>query len=168
MDWGGALSGIGDFFKSSGGGALIGGGMGLLGNYMSSSAQSKAGEAQYDAWLKWADMFKPSDEEKMAMRARGAKRIRSTHSANRKAISQNMASRGLGGGQLGTGLADDTRAMDSELGDLDTSIEIAGFGQAPSSAPPAQLGTGTYMMGNTGEMAQYLGGLQMANSLFGR
>ena len=164
MDWGG----IGDFLSSSGGGSIVGSGIGLLGNWMSSKAKADASEAGYDAWLKWADMFKPSEEEKMAMRERGAKRIRQTHAQNRKALSSNMASRGVGGGQLATGLADDTRALSSDLGELDTSIEIAGFGQAPGSPPPTQLGTGSYMLGGAGDMAQYLGGLTMANSLFGK
>lgn len=156
MDWGSII------------GSAISGAASLAGAALTSKAQSDANKASSDSWEKWAQMFKPTEEEKAAMRARAGERIKKDYLASNRALGQSLAARGLGGGMLAGGLGQNTREMNSLLGAMETDVELFGFGKAPSTPPPSQLGTSTYFAQNVGNTAQYLGGLTLANSLFGQ
>lgn len=161
-------------------GASIGG---TLGGALSSSAgqaaqnkaQAKAAQTQYDVgvenWEKYAEMMKLSPEEEQALIAKGKQRLSQNLLASKKKLSENLASKNLGGGMLATGLADTTRGYDTAVGNLTADVLLADTGkvppfQMPGYNVPAQLGTSDYFSSEIGNLAQQLGGMGMVQSMF--
>jgi len=136
--------------------------------------QNKQQQANYEKYLK---LLKPPQSEKNAMYASGAKKIRADASSSGKRLTENLASRGLGGGQTATGLADNARTMQSNLGDLRSQVELFGAGKSPGSmfqTTPYQavmqpvtenLGTTDYFTSNLGNLLQYGSGVGLSSLL---
>ena len=157
------------------------GGANLLGNYLGSNSRAKQSENLADAqarqaqqaadnYKKWLQLLKPTESQKEGYRAAGGKRTWQDYDSTNRAITNNLASRNLGGGQLATGLADNKRAVFSKLGDLETAVEQYGVGSTPSSpapttATPTSLGTSDYFTSNLGNTLQYGSGLGLSSLL---
>lgn len=177
-------------------------GGGLLGNYLTSRGQAdqssnhasqqqqvyqdyvkqlkeyndEYNKQQQENYEKVLKLMKPTQSEKKAMYASVAKQIRADASSSGKRLTENLASRGLGGGQTATGLADNARTMQSNLGDLRSQVELFGAGKSPGMlnysgkqavmAPVTEsLGTTDYFTSNLGNMLQYGSGVGLSSLL---
>jgi hypothetical protein len=148
-------------------GLAIGGAASLGGSLMSSMTQSNAASQASSNYQSWLNMMKPTPAQQQAYREQGTSYIDADFLGSNKQLTSNLASRGLGGGQLASGLSDNTRAKEQALGNLDTQVTLIGAGVAPSTPPPVAMNTGSYFMGNLGNMSQYMGGMGLANSFMG-
>jgi hypothetical protein len=140
---------------------------GALGGALSSSvAQKTQSEAAAENWDKYAEMMKITPEEETLLINKGKARLSQNYLASNKQLSSTLAGRGLGGGMLATGLADNKRSYDTLVGDLESDVLLKNAGVVPSTMPPVQLGTGDYFAGEMGNMAQQLGGMGAIQSMF--
>jgi hypothetical protein len=162
----GAVAGgaLGSTVGLTGLGASLGGSLG--GAMSSSSAQSAQSEAAAKNWDKYAEMMKITPEEETALINKGKARLSQNYLASNKQLSNTLAGHGLGGGTLATGLADNKRAYDTLVGDLESDVLLKNAGVVPSTMPPVQLGTGDYFAGEMGNMATQLGGMGVIKSMF--
>jgi len=147
---------------------IIGGGASLLGGLLGSDAKDEADDQAAANYEKWAASMKPTEEEKAAMRERGMAKIDSEFNSSNRALSRTLASRGLGGGVLSKGFADNTRDKEKALGNLESTIELIGFGNYPSSPAPVNLDSSDYFTSSLGNSLSYLGGNALSGLFSGK
>lgn len=143
--------------------AVIPAALSVAGGVMGAIGSDSKDDAASASWDKWAAMQKPTAAEKEAMRKRGMMKIDKDFLGANKQLSNTLAAKGLGGGMLGAGLADNTRAKEAAYGDLETQVELFGAGKAPSTPPPTNLDTGDYFLSNLGNMSSFMGGMGMSS-----
>jgi hypothetical protein len=137
----------------------------LGGSYLSSNAQANQGKEAAQNWQQWASMLKPTPEEKKLMRERTLNRINEDFLSAGRSARNRLASRGLGGGQLGLLETNLTRGEEAAKAGAERDIELWGAGVAPPSPQPTTPSTGQLMMGSAGDIAQTLAGLSLADKV---
>lgn len=147
---------------------IIGGGASLLGGLFGSDAKDEADDQAAANYAKWAASMKPTEEEKAAMRERGMAKIDNEFINSNNQLKRTLASRGLGGGVLSSGFADNTRDKEKALGNLESTIELIGFGNYPSYPAPVNLDSSDYFMSSLGNNLSYMGGMGLSGLLSGR
>lgn len=169
MGFGGAIGkalGGGGGFGNWGSMLGIGGGF-LGGSLLSSMGQSGAMKDQAGAWDKAYEAMKLSPEEKKALRERAMQRINMDYLAAKRGARKQLASRGLGGGALAGMESDFAKEEAAAKAGVESAVELADVGKIPGFAPTMPTSTSNLMMGNTGDIAQYLSGLLSIAKIFG-